>query len=46
MLKKSKILKPDHGETHFNYILMKTQVAASLLKKIVDELNLENYSCT
>lgn len=33
MLKKSKILKSDHGETHFNHILMKTQVAASLLKK-------------
>ena len=39
MLKKSKILKPDHGETHFNYILMKTQVAASLLKKIVTKGN-------
>ena len=45
MLKKSKILKPDHRETHFNHILMKTQVAASLLKKI-DESNLENYNCT
>ena len=47
MLKKSKILKSDHGETHFNHILMKTQVAASLLKKKKkDESNLENYNCT
>ena len=31
--KKIKILKSHHGETHFNHILIKTQVAASLFKK-------------